>query len=98
LVAIAVCMLIPEPMYNIPLSVGAAIFVMAACRATHPPGGSVALTVALGADKILPVGLSFAFMPVAAGTVMLVIVAAIYAPLTGRRYPLRQFNEPNPNG
>jgi CBS domain-containing membrane protein len=98
LAAIAVCMVVSDPMFNIPLSVGAAIFVMALCRATHPPGGSVALTVGLGAERVLAVGFSFALLPVAAGTIVLVLFAALYAPLTGRRYPLRQFNEPNPNG
>ena len=36
--------------------------------------------------------------PVAAGTALLVLVAVLYARATGRRYPFRQFHEPNPNG
>ena len=98
LVAILVCRLLADPFISVPLSVGAAILVMAMLRATHPPGGAVAMTVALGAEKILPQGLGFAVLPVAAGTITLVAVAAIYAPLTGRRYPFRQFGEPNTHG
>ncbi len=97
-VAIAVCRLVPDPMFSVPLAVAAAITAMALCRATHPPGGAVAMTVALGAEGILPSGFSFALLPVAAGSLILVVVAALYAPLTGRRYPLRQFHDPNPNG
>ena len=98
LVAIAVCRLVPNPMFSVPLSIGAAIIAMALCRATYPPGGAVAMTVALGAEAILPSGFGFAFLPVAAGSLILVFVAAVYAPLTGRHYPLRQFHDPNPNG
>ncbi len=98
LVAVLVCRLVDDVWLAAPLCVGAAICTMALCRATHPPGGAVAMTVALGADSILPLGFGFAFMPVALGSAVLVAVAAIYAPLTGRRYPLRQYNEPSPNG
>ena len=66
-------------MIAVPLSVGAAIMAMALCRATHPPGGAVAMTVAIGADKIAPLGLGFAFVPVAAGTALLVAIAFVYA-------------------
>lgn len=97
-VAILLCRLLPQPLVAVPLAVGLAILVMAALRATHPPGGAVAMTVALGAERILPQGLGFALLPVAAGTVILVITAAIYAHLTGRRYPFRQFGELNPQG
>ena len=98
LAAIAVCIMVPDPVFNVPLSVAAAILAMALCRAMHPPGGAVAMMVAIGAETIIPFGFGFAFVPVALGTAVLVVVAAMYAPLTGRRYPLRQFNEPNAKG
>ncbi|WBU60673.1 HPP family protein [Paracoccus albus] len=99
LVAIGICTFLPaEPLLSVPLSVGLAILVMAVLRATHPPGGAVAMTVALGAENILPIGFSFAFVPVMTGTMTLVITAAVYAHLTGRRYPFRQFGETNPHG
>ena len=98
LVAIALCHVITNPLISVPLAVGLAIVVMAGLRATHPPGGAMAMTVALGAERILPHGFGFALAPMAAGTIILVITAAIYAHLTGRRYPLRQFGEVNPQG
>ncbi len=96
--AIALCRWIADPLFSVPLAVGLAIVVMAVLRATHPPGGAVAMTVALGAERILPHGFGFALMPVAACTITLVIAAAVYAHLTGRRYPFRQFGELNPQG
>lgn len=98
LLAILICRWLPNSLLSVPLVVGASILVMALLRATHPPGGAVAMTVALGADHILPIGFSYAFVPIAAGTVTLVITGAIYARLTGRRYPLRQFGEANAHG
>lgn len=98
LVAIAVCHLVPYPLVAIPLAVGLAIVAMAMVQATHPPGGAVAMTVVLGAERILPMGPGFALVPVAAGTLLLVTVAVAYAHLTGRRYPFRQFGEVNPHG
>ena len=96
--AILVGRLVSGPLLCVPLSVGLAIVAMALCRATHPPGGAVAMTVAMGAERIAPLGLGFALVPVAAGTALLVLVAVLYARATGRRYPFRQFHEPNPNG
>ncbi len=98
LAAIAACKMVSEPLLSIPLAVAMAIMAMALLRATHPPGGAVAMTVALGAESILPYGFGFALMPVAAGTLALVLTGILYARLTGRRYPLRQFGEVNPNG
>ena len=68
LVAIALCHVITNPLITVPLAVGLAIVVMAGLRATHPPGGAMAMTVALGAERILPHGFGFALAPVAAGT------------------------------
>ncbi|MEZ5798516.1 MAG: CBS domain-containing protein [Paracoccaceae bacterium] len=43
-------------------------------------------------------GFWFALAPVAAGTATLVALGMAYARLTGRRYPFRQFDEPNRHG
>ena len=83
--AILVGRLVSGPLLCVPLSVGLAIVVMALCRATHPPGGAVAMTVAMGAERIAPLGLGFSLVPVAAGTALLVLVAVLYARATGRR-------------
>jgi len=96
--AIIVCQVISQPLLGVPVAVGVAIMAMALCRATHPPGGAVAMTVVLGFESIAPLGFSFVLFPVATGTAILVGIAAIYAPATGRRYPFRQFSDPSPNG
>ncbi|NAZ18114.1 hypothetical protein GT020_18990, partial [Glutamicibacter soli] len=67
-------------------------------RALHPPGGAVAMTAALAPDAIERLGFWFALSPVAVGTLLLVAVSVVYARLTGRRYPQRQFDEPNTHG
>lgn len=98
LVALLVCRLTADARLAVPLAVGGAIVAMALCRATHPPGGAVAMTVALGAKTIMPLGLGFALVPVALGTTLLVVLGVAYAHATGRRYPFRQFGETNPHG
>jgi CBS domain-containing membrane protein len=97
-VAIAVCKIVADPLLAAPAAVGLAIFAMALCRATHPPGGAVALTVVIGFEKIEGLGFAYALFPTAAGTIILVMIGAIYAYWTGRRYPFRQFDEPNSHG
>ena len=97
LTALLVTRLTADPLLAIPLAVGAAVLTMALARATHPPGGAVALTIALAAAHGTPPGWSFALLPVASGTALLVAAGAVWARLTGRRYPFRQFGEANAN-
>lgn len=94
LAAIAVCAVVPQAAVAAPLSVGLAMLIMALCRATHPPGGAVAMMIGLTSGQH-PVSPAFAFLPVAAGTVLLVAAGAIYARATGRRYPFRHVHEPS---
>lgn len=98
LVGVAVCLLITDPVLRIALSVGLAIAVTILCRAVHPPAGAVAMTAAMSPEAVERLGFWFALTPVAAGTVLLVVLAALYARLTGRRYPFRQFDEPGRHG
>ena len=98
LMGIAACMLVTDPVLRVAVAVGAAIIAMILIRALHPPGGAVAMTAALNSEATLELGWSFAFAPVACGTVTLVLIAVIYARITGRRYPFRQFEEKNPHG
>ncbi|MDF2233393.1 HPP family protein [Albimonas sp. CAU 1670] len=98
LVGVAACLLVPDPAWRIALAVGAAIAVMGLLRAMHPPGGAVAMTAAMSPDAVRELGFGFALAPVAAGTVLLVVVAAIHARLTDRRYPFRRFGEPDAHG
>lgn len=98
LVGVAVCIAVAEPTLRIALAVGLSIVAMALVRAVHPPGGAVAMVAAMSSDTVHALGFRFAVAPVAIGTVFLVGVAMIYGRSTGRRYPFRQFDEPNAHG
>ena len=98
LVGVAVCLLVAEPALRIPLAVGLAVTATILCRALHPPAGAVAMTVAMSPEAVERLGFWFALAPIATGTTMLVLLAAVYARLTGRRYPFRQFDDPNRHG
>lgn len=97
LIGVAACLLIADPALRIALAVGCAITATILCRALHPPAGAVAMTAAMSPDAVADLGFRFALTPVAAGTILLVALAAVYARLTGRHYPLRQFDEHHPN-
>ena len=94
LVGVAVCLLVGDPALRIALAVGLAITAMILCRAVHPPAGAVAMTAAMNPEAIDHLGFWFALSPIAVGTLILVIIAAAYARLTGRHYPFRQFDDP----
>ncbi|WP_092164149.1 HPP family protein [Allgaiera indica] len=98
LVGVAVCLTIRDPVLRIALAVGLAISAMILCRAVHPPAGAVAMTAAMSPDAVHRLGFWFALSPIALGTVSLVVVATLYARLTGRHYPFRQFDAPNRHG
>ncbi|WP_395541839.1 HPP family protein [Neotabrizicola sp. sgz301269] len=98
LVGVAVCRAVPDPTLRVALAVGLAITAMNLARAVHPPAGAVAMTAALGPDAVRELGFWFALAPVALGTVLLVLLAILYARTTGRHYPFRQFTEPHDLG
>ena len=98
LIGVAVCLLVPAPGLRIALAVGLTITATILCRAVHPPAGAVAMTAAMSPEAVEHLGFWFALAPIALGTALLVVLAAAYAKLTGRRYPLRQFEEPNRHG
>lgn len=98
LIGVACCLLIPDPALRIALAVGLAITATSLLRAVHPPAGAVAMTAAMSPEAVHDLGFWFALTPVAAGTALLVLIAAVYAPLTGRRYPFRHFDAPHDQG
>lgn len=98
LVGVAVCLLVPEPTLRIALAVGLAITATILCRAVHPPAGAVAMTAAMSPEVIADLGFRFALAPITVGTTALVLVATVYARLTGRHYPFRQFEAPGAQG
>jgi len=96
LVGVAVTLLVSDLTLRIALAVGLSVAAMILVRAVHPPAGAVAMTAALSPDAIDALGFRFALAPVAAGTILLVVVAAVYGRATGRHYPLRQFDAAPP--
>ncbi|WP_299902431.1 HPP family protein [uncultured Ruegeria sp.] len=97
LVGVAVCMTVADPALRVALAVGLAITATILCRALHPPAGAVAMTAALNPEAIAQLGFWFALAPIAVGTCVLVILATVYAWITGRHYPFRQFGDPSNN-
>ncbi|QFT95435.1 Hypoxic response protein 1 (plasmid) [Roseovarius sp. THAF9] len=98
LVGVAVCLWVDDPALRVGLAVGLAVTATMLCRAVHPPAGAVAMTAALSPDAIAHLGFWFAIAPIGVGTVALVVLATIYARLTGRHYPFRQFDDPSQHG
>jgi CBS domain-containing membrane protein len=98
LVALAVIRLLPDPRLAAALAVSLAVFAMILARAMHPPGGAVALLIALTSqpDRLLP--LSFALSPVLLDTALLVALAVVFNRATGRVYPFRQPPEVSTHG
>ncbi|HEY9313749.1 HPP family protein [Williamsia sp.] len=95
-VGVAVTLMVSDTTLRIALAVGLAVAAMILARAVHPPAGAVAMTAALSPDVVDALGFRFALAPVAIGTVLLVIVAALYGRATGRHYPFRQFDAATP--
>ncbi len=86
LVALAVVALLPHADWVVPLAVGLAIVAMLVVRALHPPGGAVALLVALGGTG----GWGATLATVGAGSALLVAIGVLWNLAAGRAYPFRQ--------
>lgn len=70
------------------LAVSLAIVVMLATRTLHPPGGATALIAVVGGQKIHALGFLYAFVPVGAGALILLVIALMVNNLArDRRYP-----------
>jgi CBS domain-containing membrane protein len=94
LVALGVMAALPLAHWAAPLAVGLAIIAMLALRALHPPGGAVALLVALtGAG-----GWGETLGTVALGSALLVAVGVVWNRALGRSYPFRQPEEAGTHG
>jgi len=64
------------------VAVGLAVFVMATFDAIHPPAGANPIIAILGGK-----GLLFVLMPVALGSIVIILFALFYNKLIGRKYP-----------
>lgn len=89
LTGIAVAHLVPDMAIAAGLAVAAAIAVMSMLRCLHPPGGAASLLGVLGGTGAASWSFSFAFMPVALNSVLLVILGIIFHRLSSRAYPHR---------
>ncbi|CUX81556.1 MAG: CBS domain-containing membrane protein [Roseibaca calidilacus] len=95
LIGVAMCYLVPDASLRVALAVAGAAFAMAMLRALHPPAGGVAMAAALHPEEVFPLGFWFVLTPIGLGAVSLVAMAAVYARLTGRIYPFRQYEGPD---
>lgn len=96
--AIGTVALLPDPRLAAPVAVTLAILGMAVTRALHPPAGAVALATVLAAGEPGFPGLTFAALPVAAGSAILVAAGIVWNRATGRSYPFRQSGTASPHG
>ena len=77
--------LIGSNIYCLGLGVGLAIFIMIITNTVHPPAGGNPLIVILG-DQTL----SFILMPLAVGSVIIILFAVIYNKIFKRTYPFKK--------
>ena len=77
--------LVGSNMYCLGLGVALAIFIMMITNTVHPPAGGNPLIVILG-DQTL----SFILMPLASGSVVIILFAIIYNKIAKRSYPLKK--------
>lgn len=89
LVAFAAIRFIPAP-WMIGGALGGAISAMMLLRALHPPGGALALVMALDPEPVLAQGMVHAVVPITVLSIALMLVAMVYNRITGRIYPFRQ--------
>ncbi|HAF54165.1 MAG TPA: hypothetical protein DCL01_02815 [Thauera sp.] len=74
-----------------------AIGTMFLLRCLHPPGGAMALTAVLGGPAVHELGYGFALAPVMVDTVAMLLLAALFNNLAGRRYPHQSAARPHPH-
>lgn len=98
LAAIAAVRLVPDPGLSVAVAVGLAVAAMMLARAMHPPGGAIALLIALTPAVVVRHGYGFALHPVALDSGLLVLLATLFNRTTGRKYPFRQPPAESPHG
>ena len=78
----------PVPWLAAGVAVGTAIAVMHATKTVHPPAGATSLIPVISGAKIQAMGYFYVLMPVAAGALILLVVALLFnnIPHT-RKYP-----------
>lgn len=89
IVGLIVVALLPQTLWAAPVAVGCAIVAMSLARCLHPPGGAVALSVALMAASAAPAGWPFPLVPVALDSLLLVAAGVLFHRVSGHAYPHR---------
>ncbi|MFO1175964.1 MAG: HPP family protein [Paracoccaceae bacterium] len=90
LAAITAVLVVPDPSLAVGCAVGLAVVAMMLARAMHPPGGAIALLIALSPATVARHGFGFALHPVALDSALLALLATLFNRATGRKYPFRQ--------
>ena len=87
-----------DPAYAACLAVATSIAMMSLARCLHPPGGACALISAAGGPAVVAAGWSFALVPVAADSILLVGLGVLYNAAMRGNYPHRasRYNAPDP--
>lgn len=86
--ALLVVAWLPAPWAAV-VAVGGAIACMQLTRSLHPPGGAVALLLALEAQAGVHHGAGYALLPIGGMTLALVLVGMLWHRAWGRKYPLQ---------
>ncbi len=94
LVGVAAVHTIPDASIAAGVAVGGAILVMSLLRCLHPPGGAAALTAVIGGPAIHAAGFQFAFLPVGAITLALLVTGWLFHRVSGHSYPHRPMLNP----
>lgn len=82
LVGVAVFQAMGSTPASAALAAGLALALMFPLRCVHPPGGAVAITAVLGSSAVHEIGFSFALMPVALNSALLLTVALAWRRIT----------------
>jgi len=78
----------PCPWLAAAVAVSVSIMVMHATRTLHPPGGATALIAVIGGERVHNLGYLYAVLPVAAGALIMLLVALLINNLSSERsYP-----------
>jgi CBS domain-containing membrane protein len=87
LVGVVVVHVVDQRTLAISIAVGLAIAVMSLTRCLHPPGGAMALAVALGGSGVTSSTTLFPLAPVAVDAVAIVIAGWAFHLVSGHAYP-----------
>ncbi len=81
-------LLVPHLWLAAAVGVATAIAAMHATKTLHPPGGATALIAVIGGEKVHNLGYLYAIVPVAAGALIMLVVALLINNIPkSRRYP-----------